>query len=784
MKYNINKVAILGAGVMGSSIAAHFAGAGFRVLLMDMVPKALTEEEELKGFSLNQKSIRNKLAEIGKANVLNPKSKAIYAKEFGELIETGNFTDDMEKISGCDLIMEVIVENLDIKRDLMKVIAKYRKEGTIVATNTSGVSVNAIVSEMDLSFRQNFLGTHFFNPPRYMKLFELIPCNETLPELVDFIAEFAEKRLGKGVVRAKDTTNFIANRIGVQSMSSVMKLAEKYDFSITKTDLLTGSIIGRPKTGTFRLADMVGNDILVHVANNVLSNTDNQYEIESNTIPHYVKNLVERGGLGDKTKGGFYKKFKSKTGQTKMIWDYKTQNYIEAETPDIEAINIAQKSRTPGEKVKSMAWGKTQENIFVWEVLKSTLLYAANNVPEIADDFSEIDKAVKWGFNWDLGPFEVWDAIGVVESVKRMETEGHTIPAWVKERIAKGITSFYNNQDISFPYVWLGDKKKYSVITENNAAALIDIGDEVACLEFRTRGNTIDSHLIEMLSVAVKTVEDGNYKGLVIGNHNKNFSPGANLMMIAEIAMSRDWNKLEKLVFSLQHAALTMKFSKKPVVTCPHGMTLGGGAEISMSGYRQVAHAETYMGLVELGVGLVPGGGGTKEILWRYTGNLGNCSMSERVNQVKAGWEAIAMAKVSTSAHDAMNKRYLNSDDRIVMNLDYLIDEAKKEVLHLHDSGFRPKLKKDIAVTGPTGRAVLQNVVSFMREGGYISEYDGYLANKVAYILTGGDVVPGAMMSEDMILDLEREAFVSLCGEKKTQERIEHMLKKGKPLRN
>lgn len=784
MKYQINKVAVLGAGVMGSAIAAHFAGAGFRVLLMDMVPRDLSKEEELKGFDLNQNSIRNKLAEIGKANVLNPKSKAIYDKAFGELIETGNFTDDMEKLSGCDLIMEVIVENLDVKRDLMKAIAKYRKKGTIVATNTSGVSINAIVSEMDLSFKQNFIGTHFFNPPRYMKLLEIIPCADTKAELIEYMTDFAERMLGKGVVRAKDTPNFIANRIGVQSMSNVMTLAEKFDYSITKADLLTGSVIGRPKTGTFRLADMVGNDILLHVANNVLKHTDDQYEIESNTIPDYVKDMVERGYLGDKTKGGFYKNIRSETGQKKMVWDYRMQNYVEIEPVDIEAISTAKQSKTLKDQIKLMAWGPKHENIFVWEVLKSTLLYAANNVPVIADDFREIDKAVKWGFNWKLGPFEVWDAIGVVASVDRMESEGHKVPLWVKDRINQGITNFYNKESISFPYIWLGDRNEYPVIIENNGASLVDIGNDVACLEFKTRGNTIDNNLIEMLSIAVKTVEEGNYKGLVIGNHNKNFSPGANLMMVAEIALAKDWNKLEKLIFGLQNATMTIKYAKKPVVTCPHGMTLGGGAEIAMTGYRQVAHAETYMGLVELGVGLIPAGGGTKEILWRYADNLGNCSMSERVNQVKAGWETIAMAKVSGSAHDAINKKYLSPMDRIVMNQDYLIDEAKKEVLHLSDSGFRPKFKKDIVVTGSTGRAVLQNMVSFMREGRFISEYDGYLANKVAYIMTGGNVVPGALMSEDMILDLEREAFVSLCGEKKTQERIEHMLKKGKPLRN
>jgi 3-hydroxyacyl-CoA dehydrogenase len=784
MKYQVNKIAVLGAGVMGSAIAAHFAGAGFKVLLLDMVPNILTDEEKSKKLTLNHEVIRNKLANLGKANILNPKSKAIYAKDLGDLIETGNFIDDMGKISDCDLIMEVIVENLDIKRDLMKVIAKYRKEGTIVATNTSGVSINTIVSEMDLSFKQDFIGTHFFNPPRYMKLIEIIPCDYTKPELIGFMADFAEKMLGKGVVIAKDTPNFIANRVGVQSMSSVMSLAEKFGYSIVKTDLLTGSIIGRPKTGTFRLADLVGIDILLHVANNVLKNTDNQYEIESNTIPDYVKDLVVRGYLGDKTSSGFYKNVRSVTGQKRMVWNYKVQDYVELKPLVVEAITAAKESKTLKDQINAMAWGKARENIFVWEVLKSTLLYAANNVPDIADDFRDIDKAVRWGFNWELGPFEVWDAIGVVASVERMEAEGNEVPLWVKDRINQGTTSFYNKENISFPYIWLRDKNKYPLIIENDGAALIDIGNDVACLEFKTRGNTIDNNLIEMLSIAVKTVEEGNYKGLVIGNHNKNFSPGANLMMVAEIALAKDWNKLEKLIFGLQNATMTIKYAKKPVVTCPHGMTLGGGAEIAMSGYRQVAHAETYMGLVELGVGLVPGGGGTKEILWRYTGDLGNCTMSERIYHLKAGWEMIAMAKVSSSAHDALNKKYLSLSDRIVMNQDYLVDEAKKEVIHLYDSGFRPKLKKDIAVTGSTGRAVLQNVVSFMREGGFISEYDGYLVDKVAYILTGGNVVPGAMMSEDMILDLEREVFISLCGEKKTQERIDYMLKKGKPLRN
>ncbi len=784
MSNNISKVAVLGAGVMGSSIAAHFAGAGCKVILMDMVPKALTEEEASKGFTLNHKSIRNKFAEIGKANVLNPKAKAIYAKEFGELIETGNFTDDLERLSECDLVLEVIVEDLQIKQNFFNSISKYIKKGTIVATNTSGVSINDIAKNMSLEFKQQFIGMHFFNPPRYMKLLEIIPCDETKPEIIDFMIDFAKKRLGKGVVIAKDTPNFIANRIGVQAMATVMNQAEAYGYDVIKTDLLTGAIIGRPKTGTYRLADMVGIDIIVHVAGNVLNKTDDPYEIQSNTLPDYVKEMVLNKQLGDKTKGGFYKKTKGSDGIKRMVFDHKKKEYKEVLPIEVPAVKIAKKAGDLKKQIHAMAWGEEQENQFVWQVLKETLLYAANNVPKIADDFKSIDQAIKWGFNWELGPFEVWDALGFEKAAVRMSKEGHTVPSWVQKMLDNKETSFYGATDLEVPYILLNNKDKYPTIIENKGSRLVDIGDDVICLEFKSHSNTIDQDVIEMLTLSVKTLQEGSYKGMVVANQGKNFSPGANLMMVAEIAMAKDWDKLEKLIFGLQNAAMIMKYAKKPVVTCPHGMTLGGGAEIAMSGYRQVAHAETYMGLVELGVGLVPGGGGTKEILWRYTGDLGNCSMSERVNQVKGGWEAITMAKVSTSAHDAMHKKYLRSDDRIVMNLDYLIDEGKKEVLHLYDSGFRPNLKRDIAVTGSTGRAVLQNVVSFMREGGYISEYDGYLANKVAYILTGGDVVPGAMMSEDMILDLEREAFISLCGEKKTQERIEHMLKKGKPLRN
>lgn len=784
MKYNINKVAVLGAGVMGSGIAAHFAGAGIPVILMDILPKGPSDEELSKGLTIKDKIVRNRFSNLGKKNILNPKAAAIYDKELGRLISTGNFTDDLSKIEECDLVIEVIIEKLEIKKSLMKEIAKYRKEGTIITSNTSGVSINSIVSEMTDEFKSHFMGTHFFNPPRYMKLFELIPCEDTKPEIVAFMSKFAEQRLGKGVIIAKDTPNFIANRIGVQSISSIMKLGEKYNYSIPKIDLLTGAIIGRPKTGTYRLADMVGIDILVHVAENVLNIMDDEYEKEANLIPDYVKELVEKGVLGDKTRGGFYKKNKTKTGVTRLVWDYINKEYVELNRENIEAVNTAKKAGKLKQQIKSMTWGQAEENIFIWEVLKATMLYCAKNVPAIADDYREIDKGMKWGFNWQLGPFEVWDAIGVKESIERMKKEGEEIPEWVEARIKSGKMNFYDSGNINVPYINLNNSKKHQTIIENNGATLKDIGDGIACLEFKTKGNTITDDVISMINESVKTIEDKDYKGLVIANQAKNFSTGANLMLIAEYAKNKDWESLEKLVYDFQYANMRIKYAKKPVITCAHGMTLGGGAEIAMSGYRQAIHTETYMGLVELGVGLVPGGGGIKEMLYRYSGDLGKVNIAERINKVKDAWEVVAMAKVSSSGHDARKKKFIGNVDSIVMNSDYLIDGAKNEAINLFDSGFMPNIKKDIVVTGTTGKAVLSNVVEYMKEGNFISEYDGLLANKVATIITGGNVIGGTTLTEDNILDLEKEEFLKLCGETKTHERIEYMLKKGKPLRN
>ncbi len=784
MNHYVNRVAVLGAGVMGASIAAHFAGAGFQVLLLDRVPQTLTDKEKAKGLTLEDSAVRNRLANAGKEGVLNPKNRAIYTPSFGKLIETGNFTDDLEKIGACDLILEVIVENLAIKQDFMKQIAKYRKPGTIVATNTSGVSINDIVAPMDAEFKAHFMGTHFFNPPRYMKLFEIIPAKETRPELVRWMANFSEKRLGKGVVIAKDTPNFIANRIGVQAMASVMTLSESYGYSIPKVDLLTGAIIGRPKTGTFRLADMVGIDILVHVAGNVLAKTDDSYEVSANTVPGYVHDMIEKGQLGDKTKGGFYKKERTSKGTQRLVWDFATKAYVPLERASNKAVSLAKKEATLAKRIHQMAWGQEEENRFVWEVLKSTLVYAANKVPEISDTCTAIDQAIKWGFNWEMGPFEVWDALGFKEASERMISEGDSLPDWIHQRLADGKKRFYEGDRQASSFIQLNHRDAFPVLKENKSAQLIDLNDGVLCLAFTSSGNTVDGAVIEMIHTAIETVEIKDYRGLVVGNQGKHFSPGANLMMVAELAMAKKWDQLEALVAGLQKSGMAIKYAKKPVVTCPHGMTLGGGAEIAMSGYQQVAHAETYMGLVELGVGLVPGGGGVKEMLLRHTPSISKPTLSERINLIKTAWETVAMAKVSSSAFDAREKGFLTEQDSIVMNSDHLLDRGKQAVIRLFEDGFRPLIPAEVVVTGTTGKGVLDNTIAFMIEGQFISEYDGYLAGRLAHIMTGGHVVPGSTVNEEWILELEREAFVSLCGETKTHQRIEHMLKKGKPLRN
>lgn len=775
----MKKVCVLGAGTMGAGIAAHIVGAGIPVCLLDIVPKELTEKEKAKGLTIDSFQVRNRFAIAGKERVTNPKTKSIYEKTVGDMIQVGNYDDNMDMLRECDWIIEVIVEDLEVKKNFMKQIDKYRKKGTIVSSNTSGVSIDKIVEDMPLEFRQHFLGTHFFNPPRYMKLFELIPGKDTLPEIVQFMADFATERLGKGIVLAKDTPNFVANRIGTYALENAIQLMDKYVYDIPKLDQLTGSIIGRPKSATFRTIDMVGLDIFYHVIGNVINNIDDEGEKEQLKIPKVVEDLIVKGYLGDKTKQGFYKKVKTENGTQTLVWDVKKGDYVPVIKEKVEAVEKAIKEEN---KLKAIVFGEAEENKFAWELIKNVLLYSARKIPEIAEDYREIDNAMMWGFNWEIGPFSIWDAIGFEESIKRMKQEGEDIPKWIQERLDNGKFKFYDSNKLDMPYIIISSTKNL-VVKENNGAALVDIGGGVACLQFKTKGNTITNDVIEMINLAVEEVEE-NYKGLVIGNQSKNFSPGANLADIGKWISNKEWKSIENMCDAFQKANMALKYCRKPVVAAPYGMTLGGGAEITMHTYKVAAHAETYMGLVELGVGLIPAGGGTKELLTRSIQELGNVSIGEVLPSLRKAWNTIVVKKVSGSAHDAMKKGYLRNSDLIVMNKDYLIDEAKKTIIYLADIGFRPLQKKGVTVLGATGRAALQYDTDFLQRGGFITEYDAYIANKVAYVVTGGNVSKGVILSEDQILQLEKEAFLSLCGEEKTKQRIEYMLCYGKQLRN
>lgn len=778
MGFNINKVAVLGAGVMGAGIAAHFAGVGIPVYLMDIAPKELTDKEKAKGLTLEDQVVRNRFAQAGKDKAVHKKSRMLYHPRFADLITVGNFTDHLERIGECDWVIEVIVENLAVKQSFMKEVAKYRKPGAIISSNTSGVSIHEIAKDMPQEFQAHFLGTHYFNPPRYMKLLELIPGEKTNPELVDFLTEFGTHRLGKGIVLAKDTPNFVGNRVGTYAIANAIQLMEKYGYDFSQVDQLTGPVIGRPKSATFRTIDMVGLDIFKHVAGNVIQSIDDPEEIARFQLPAFIDEMMQNKQLGNKTKQGFYKMERNGKIRTILEWNPATATYNENKPEKFASIRQALKSSN---KYKTMIEGQEKENAYVWEAIKNVLLYSAERVPEIADDFMEIDKAMRWGFNWEKGPFEIWDQIGVKESTDRMIAEGETVPKWVLDRIENGETKFYGQSAAKNPYLTLAQMTD-QIIVENEGASLIDLGDGVACLNFKSKSNAVTEQVMDMIHESVRIVEK-DFKGLVIGNQGKNFSVGADLTMIGGFAMAKDWAKIEATVSKFQAANMALKYCKKPVVAAPFGMTLGGGAEIALHAHSVVASVETYMGLVEAGVGLLPGGGGTKELLVRSIENLGKVTFGQALPKVQKAWETVAMAKVSGSAYEAIDHNMMRETDRIVMNQDYLVDRAKEQVLYMSDQ-FVPMAKKEVRVLGTNGRASLQYVSEFMAKGGFISAYDKQIADRTAYVMTGGDVPAGTELTEEQLLQLEKEAFVALCKEEKTLARIGHMLKTGKPLRN
>ena len=801
MSYKIEKAAVLGAGTMGAQIAAHLANAGIEVLLLDIAPKELTKDEEAKGLTLESKQVRDRLANAGLEVAKKIKPAAFFSQTLVRLVSTGNFEDDLDKAGKADWLIEAVVENLDVKRSLYEKLEKVRKPGSIISSNTSGISIKSMCEERSEDFRAHFLGTHFFNPPRYLKLLEVIPTADTKPEVVKFIANFCDKRLGKGVVFAKDTPNFIANRIATLSALNTMKVMLEGGYTVEEVDAITGPLIGRPKSASFRTTDIVGLDVSLYVADNLYKAVPNDERREDLQAPDFLRDLVKRGWTGNKAGQGFYKKTRGEGGKTEyQVLDYRTMEYKPAQKFSSPSIETAKQLPTSAERVRALIYNDDRVGQFLWKTTSRNLIYAANRIPEIADTIVDIDNAVKWGFNFELGTFELWDAIGVEKSVARMREEGLLIPAITEKLLASGKKSFYEIRDEREYYfdIESGEylekepqpgvlilkslKERTKVIKKNAGASLIDIGDGVACLEFHSKMNAIGGDTVAMLNFAVKEV-GANFEALVVGNQGENFSVGANIMMLLLGIQEGEWDEIALSVRQLQNALMSLRYSSKPTVTAPMGMALGGGCEIAMHGDKARAAGETYMGLVEVGVGLIPAGGGVKELVMRAT--AGSAPDEDLFPRIKKVSETIATAKVSASAVEAIEIGFLRDTDQISMNRDLLIEDAKQTALAMVKEGYeQPHRRTDIPVLGEGALAAIKLAIHMMQRGGFISEYDAHVAKKLAQVITGGNLSRKTLVSEQYLLDLEREAFVSLCGERKTQERIQYMLKTGKPLRN
>ncbi|GAW93344.1 3-hydroxyacyl-CoA dehydrogenase/enoyl-CoA hydratase family protein [Calderihabitans maritimus] len=805
MGYAIRKAAVLGAGVMGSTIAAHLANVGIQSYLLDIVPPKLTPEEKEKGLTLESTEVRNRLAREAKERLVKFNPAPLYLPERVQLITPGNLEDNLDWLAEVDWIIEVVVENLAVKRELLQKVAKYRRPGTIVSSNTSGLSINQMVEGMSEEFREHFLGTHFFNPPRYMRLLEIIPGRDTRAEVIEFMLDFGRRVLGKGVVLAKDTPNFIANRIGVFAMAAAVRAMVEDDLSIEEVDALTGPVLGRPKSASFRTLDLVGLDVFMHVAQNIAKSVSDPKEKEMFKLPEFMKTMVDRTWLGAKTGQGFYKKVKTPEKQI-LVLDYHTMEYRPQSKVKLASLEAAKAVPDLPGRIKTLVFANDRAGQFAWKSVKHVLLYAAEKVREIADDIISVDRAMKWGFNWELGPFELWDALGVAKVVERLEQEGEKVPEVIRQLLDSGKHSFYTVQN-GYRYYYdfktgeyLEEERPVDVIylpslkaqnrlvRSNPGASLVDIGDGILCLEFHSRNNAIGADIVEMIRQAVEEVEK-NYAGLVIGNHGRNFSVGANLLLLLLEAQDGNWDELELMVREFQQAGMALKYCRKPVVAAPFRMTVGGGCEICLHADRIQAHAETYLGLVEIGVGLLPAGGGTKEMLLRAIENVpydpkARGPRADLQPMVARAFETIVMAKVSTSAEEAKKLGYLRPADQITLNEDRLIYDAKQTALAMATAGYQPPMPRKFPVLGTDGYAALELMIYTMKEGRFVTEYDAHIARKIAYVISGGDVVPYTMVDEQYILDLEREAFLSLLGEPKTQERIQHMLAKGKPLRN
>lgn len=805
MVRKIRKAAVIGSGIMGGGIAALLAGAGVKVLLLDIVPFNLTDEEK------KDKAARNRMVEAGMKATLAAKPSLFMTKKDASLIELGNLEDDFNKLADCDWICEVIVENLEIKRNLFKRIEGIRKADAIVSSNTSGIPLAKISEGFSADFKAHFLGTHFFNPVRYMHLLEIIPGAETKQEVLDFMAKFGEVMLGKGIVWAKDTPNFIGNRIGIQGIGKVLQAIMEDGILPAEADALFGASMGRPKTAIFGTADLVGLDTMVHVADNSYNLCPTDEMRSTVEVPEYLKKMVANGQLGNKTKAGFYKKVKNEAGKNvKMQLNPATGEYVEAGKPSFPCLDAAKKVATLAEKVQTVVYGDDKGAKFVWKCSANAMTYCANRIPEIADSLVEIDNAMKWGYGWEVGPFETWDMIGVKKSVDRMKAEGLAVSPAVEKMLASGATSFYkveNGKRLYYDLVAGGykpvqvsetaitlaavkaDPKKVAMTCAS--ASLIDLGDDVFCCEFHTKMNALNGEIIDFIGKALEFV-DANGAGLVIGNQAPGmpgaFSAGADLSFVLGMAKDKKYAEIDAFLMKAQYGLQNARYSSFPIVAAPYGMVLGGGCETCIgSADKMVAHSELYMGLVEIGVGLLPAGGGCLNLYKKMLNALPAGSVKE-VDLTKyyiSAFMAIAMAKVSMSAAGAVANGHLSAQtDRIIFNRDLLIGEAKKEVLRMVEDGYAPARKEKLRVVGGEGQGMIVAQLYNMLNGGFMSEYDAFLAKRIAFVIAGGDVKYGTEVEEELILKLERDAFVDFLKEDKTLARIEHMLTTGKPLRN
>ena len=799
MKRIIKKVAVLGSGIMGSRIACHFANIGLEVLLLDIAPKELLDDEKKKGLSLDSSVVKNRIVNTALQSTLKANPSPIYKKAFASRIRTGNFTDNMKDIANCDWVLEAVIENIDIKRSVFSEVEKYRRKGSLITSNTSGIPIHLMAEGRSDDFRKHFCGTHFFNPPRYLRLLEIIPTPETDSEVVKFLENYGDLYLGKSTVICKDTPAFIANRIGVYSIMSLLHLVEKNGMTVDDVDKLTGPVLGRPKSATFRTSDVVGLDTLVKVAKDVYDRCPNDESRETFLLPPFVQKMVDNKWFGDKTNQGFYKKVKNEAGKSEILsldlasFEYKPKSKSKFPTLDQTKTIDSFKDR-----VKILFAGKDKAGEFYRDSFCSLFKYISFRIPEIADDLYQIDDAICAGFGWEIGPFKIWDILGVQEVVKMMEAKNQKPAQWVYDFLAKGNKEFYQYKGGQLCYYAtdgsvkvkpgsenfiLLDACREKIVWKNSGCTLLDIGDGVLNLEFHTKMNTIGGEIIQGVNTAIEIAEK-DFKGLVIANEGQNFSAGANLGMIFMFAAEQEYDEIDMAVRAFQGMNMRVRYSSIPVVVAPHALSLGGGCEMSLHADRVVASAETYIGMVEFGVGLIPGGGGSKEFALRASDAFTDGTIDENV--LKEYFMNIAMAKVSTSGYEAFDLKILKpGHDEVVVNPSRRITEAKRAVLEMAGEGYTmPAQRKDIKVLGRSGMGMFYAGANAMKSGNYISAHDQLMSQKLAYVLCGGDLSSYSYVSEQYLLDIEREAFLSLCGERKTLERIQSILTSGKPLRN